>query len=101
MVIYNVTSHVALPIADRWLQWMKEEHIPEILKTGMFTHFRILHILDQDETEGITYAVQYFANTLENCQHYIQEFAPALREKVLKHWGEQVISFRTTMESVD
>ena len=101
MVIYNVTSNVALPIAEQWLQWMKEIHIPEVLNTGMFTHYRILRLLDMDETEGITYAIQYFASSKENCRKYIDEFAPALREKVLKKWGEQVISFRTLMEAVD
>lgn len=101
MIVYNVTSHVALPIADAWLAWMKEVHIPEVLKTALFTHYRILHILEQDETEGITYAVQYFASSLENAQQYVQVYAPTLREKVLKQWGEQVISFRTLMESVD
>lgn len=101
MVVYNVTSNVAPSVAEEWLTWMKEVHIPEVLETEMFTHYRILHVLDQDESEGITYAVQYFANTLENCRKYISESAPALREKAIKHWGEQVISFRTIMESVD
>lgn len=101
MIIYNVTSNVALPIADQWLQWMKEIHIPEVLNTAMFTHFRILRLLDMDESEAITYAVQYFASSRENCQTYLDEFAPELREKAQKHWGEQVISFRTLMEAVD
>ncbi|MFN5642366.1 MAG: DUF4286 family protein [Sphingobacteriales bacterium] len=101
MIIYNVTSNVALPIADQWLIWMKDIHIPEVLNTGMFTHYRILRLLDVDESEAITYAVQYFASNRENCQKYLDEFAPALREKSLKQWGEQVISFRTLMEAVE
>lgn len=101
MIIYNVTSNVALPVADQWLQWMKEIHIPEVLNTGMFTDYRIVRLLDMDESEGITYVVQYIASDKENYQKYIREFAPAIRENLLKQWGEQVISFRTVMESVN
>lgn len=101
MIVYNVTSNVALPIADQWLNWMKETHIPEVLNTGLFTHYRILHLLDVDESEAITYAIQYFSANRENCQKYLDEFAPSLREKAVKKWGDQVMAFRTLMEAVE
>jgi hypothetical protein len=47
MIIYNVTSKVTNNIQDRWLQWMKEDHIPEIMATGLFHDFRICRLLEQ------------------------------------------------------
>ena len=31
-VIYNVTVSVDYDVAEHWLEWMKEEHIPEVMK---------------------------------------------------------------------
>jgi len=37
MIIYNVTVKVELSIAGAWLQWLKEEHIKDVIDTGCFT----------------------------------------------------------------
>ena len=45
MLIYNVTVKVEPGIAADWLQWMRQEHIPEIMATGCFTHHQIVQLL--------------------------------------------------------
>ena len=101
MLIYNVTTKVSLEIQADWLHWLKEEHIPEVMATNMFTHHRLLRLLDTDESDGFTYAVQYFCNSHELYEHYISHFAPGLRQKALDRWGNQFISFRTLMEVIN
>ena len=34
MIIYNVTSNIDESIHDEWLNWMRQEHIPQVLGTG-------------------------------------------------------------------
>ena len=58
MIIYNVTVKVDNSIAGAWLDWMKKEHIPDLMRTGLFLDYRLSKLLEQDETEGITYTVQ-------------------------------------------
>ena len=60
MIIYNVTIKVEHSIADQWLVWLKEEHINEVINTGCFTHATILRLIEADDTEGVTFAVQYY-----------------------------------------
>ena len=36
MIIYNITIKVDWSIAEEWLKWMQEKHLPEILATGCF-----------------------------------------------------------------
>lgn len=100
MFIYNVTTHVAWPIADNWLEWMKEEHMPEVIATGCFQSSRILRLLEVDETEGPTYAVQYMAANRQDYNRYISEFADGLRKKTFEKWGDRTIAFRSVMELV-
>ena len=34
MIIYNVTVKIEAEAADEWVKWMKEEHMPELMKTA-------------------------------------------------------------------
>lgn len=100
MIIYNVTTMVSKSIHDQWLSWMKEEHLPEIMATGLFQRNQFMRLLEVDEEQGITYAVQFFASTLDDYNAYISNHAPALRLKGTEKWGDQVVGFRTIMEIV-
>jgi hypothetical protein len=100
MIVYNITIKVNLPIADEWLAWQRQEHIPEIMATKLFDEYKMFLLLEQDEDEGITFTVQYFTSSKERYQKYISAFAPALREKAFAKWGNQFTGFRTIMEAV-
>lgn len=101
MIIYNVTIKVHFSIADKWLTWLKEEHIPEVLQSGCFTDARILKLLETDDTEGPTFTIQYSAESKGLYNHYIENFAGILRDKSFAMWGDKFIAFRTVMEKVD
>jgi len=101
MIIYNVTSKVTWAIHDAWLEWMKLVHIPEVMGTGLFSGNRFVKLLETDDEEGPTYAIQYYLDSLEEYSIYLLKHAPALREKVLQKWGGQLISFRSVMEVIN
>jgi hypothetical protein len=100
MIVYNITMKVAPLIEKEWVQWQREEHIPEIMTTGLFTEYKFFRLLEQDETEGITYVIQYFAPSLESYQQYIKKFAPLFRKKAIDKWNDRFIAFRTIMQIV-
>jgi hypothetical protein len=99
-IFYNVTLAVAEEAHDQWLQWMKGEHIPEALSTGMFVGATLLRV-HAFEQGGNTYAVQYVCKDMETYERYLKEFAPALRAKAESRFGDQVHAFRTMLEVVD
>ena len=101
MIIYNVTVKVEPSIATAWLQWIKEEHIPEMIATGCFSEGRVMRLLDVDDNEGPTYAVQYVSDNKEVYDRYIREFAEAMRKKGLDKWGHNTVAFRSVMELVN
>ena len=101
MYIYNVTIKVEKPIAEQWLEWLKNEHIPDVLSTKCFHDAKVLEILELNDEEGPTYAIQYFANTEEDYRNYISQFAEGLRQKGFHKWGNKFIAFRTLMKAVN
>ncbi|HEX2608090.1 MAG TPA: DUF4286 family protein [Flavisolibacter sp.] len=99
-IIYNVTTKVDTSIATQWLQWMQEVHIPAILDTGCFTGYKLVRLLEVDDSEGPTYATQYFAESKADYNRYIELYAAALRKDSYDRWGQQFIAFRSLMEVV-
>lgn len=101
MILYNVTIKVHSSIQNDWLVWLKEIHIPEILSTECFTHYKILQLLEIDNSEGPTYAVQYFAESKALYNLYIEKFAAEMKSKSFVKWGDKFIAFRSVMQIVD
>jgi hypothetical protein len=98
--IYNVTMKVDRHIAESWLTWLQQEHIPEIMNTGCFTDFVILRLIEVDESEGPTYAVQYHVASKADYNRYIAQYAPDMRKRSYDKWGDSFIAFRTVMQVV-
>ena len=101
MIVYNLSIKVSPKIHKDWVQWQKQEHIPAIMATGYFTANKFFRLLEQDESEAITYIVQYFAPSIKEYDAYITKEAPLLRKKAIEKWGDQFIAFRTVMETVN
>ena len=101
MIVYNVTIKITTAIHTEWLQWLKEEHIPDVIQTGCFTHAVILRLMEVDDTEGPTYAIQYFAESKGLYNNYIENHAAEMRQKGFNKWGNQFIAFRSVMQVVN
>lgn len=100
MIIYNVTIKIAEPIHEDWLHWLQQEHVPEVLATGCFEKATVTRLLEIDDSEGPTYAVQYHAPSKAMYNKYIEKFSEGLRKKSFNKWGNQFIAFRSLMQIV-
>jgi len=100
MIIYNVTIKIDNSVADAWVAWMKSEHMPDLMGTGLFVDCRLCRLLEQDEVEGITYAAQYFCEGIQQYNIYIDKFAEKMREKGFSLFGGKFVAFRTVMEVI-
>ena len=100
MIVYNVTVNIEDPVHEEWLQWMKEVHIPNVLRTGMFIDNRIMKVLVEEEMGGQTYAIQYTCESMDRFRQYEAEFASALRAEAEEHFGGRFVAFRTLLEII-
>jgi hypothetical protein len=100
MFIYNVTIKVDSQIHAEWLRWMIEVHVPAIMQTKCFEKYHIAKLMDLDESEGMTFVFQYYAESKADYNRYVELHAPGLRKQVTDRWGDRFIAFRTLMEVV-
>ena len=99
MIIYNVTISIDAEVHDAWSQWMREEHIPEVMASGLFLTCRMMQVLG-DEDQGTTYAIQYSCADMPVYARYREEHAPALQAKTQERFGGRFHAFRTLLEVV-
>lgn len=97
--IYNVTVNVSDEVHDAWVDWMRAVHIPDVLKTGLFTSAKFLRV-HAFEQGGKTYAVQYLCDSQEKYERYQKEFAPELQNRSQTAFGDHVHAFRTLLEVI-
>jgi hypothetical protein len=100
MFLYNVTIGIDKEIEQEWVTWMKAEHIPDVLNTGLFLNYKMYKVLHDNDDGSISYSVQYFAETLENVVQYLEKFAPALIEKHKQKYGGRHVAFRTLLQEI-
>jgi hypothetical protein len=100
MILYNITTSLEPRIADEWVAYMREHHMAEVVGTGCFIKSSLLRLLNEED-DGITYAAQYFAISLEQLEAYQEHFAPALIAEMDKKFAGNYVSFRTVLEVID
>jgi hypothetical protein len=100
MILYNVTISIDPQVSSEWLEWMRSEHIPEVLATNCFTESRISRVNGEEEG-GETYSVMYFAASKELYDEYNLKFAPELQHKHTKKFQGKFAAFRTVLDVIE
>ncbi len=100
MVIYNVTTNVQEEVHDEWLKWMKAEYIPAMLDTGKFTNALMTKVLSKEPMGGITYSVQYTAESMAYLKTFYVEDHAAMIAKTSVFKGK-IVEFTTELQVMD
>ena len=100
MIIYNITTKVHNSISADWLQWLKEVHVKDVMAGNCFTEYKIVKLLEVDETDGPTFAIQFSAESKALYNIYIEKFAGEMRKRSFDKWGDKFISIRSVMQIV-
>jgi hypothetical protein len=101
MILYNVTINIDNACHDEWLQWMKSKHIPDLMATGYFIRNNILRLLNEEDNGGVTYAFQYYLQTLEDLNNYEKTHEAFFQAEHQERYRDKYVSFRTVLEVVD
>lgn len=100
MVVYNVTVSIDPAIAAEWIDWMRSEHIPEIMSTGLFKDSRLCRVHAEEEG-GMTYAITYLAFSQEHLDEYQAKHAPLHEAKHNERYSGRFADFRTLLSVVE
>ncbi|MDZ4666122.1 MAG: DUF4286 family protein [Bacteroidota bacterium] len=100
MFIYNVTVNISDDVHTEWVKWMRETHMPDVMKTGCFVDNQMVKVL-YVEDEGHTYSLQYKFLEMGDIELYQKEHAPALQADHTKKFKDKYTAFRTLLQVID
>lgn len=101
MILFSETVNIENDVHDEWLHWMKTEHVPDVLSTGLFVDNKILRLLNEYDNGGTTYSFQYYLKNMEDYIIYENDHAPGLQNKHTEKYRDKFVAFRTILEVVE
>ena len=100
MLLYHVTIKIDADAAVEWLEWMREKHIPEVMATGRFESYRLVKMY-ADETDGITYSIQYITKDMDAIEQYMRLEAPALQADHKNRYEGKFVAYCTLHDVIE
>lgn len=101
MLLYNITIKVDWRVHDLWLTWMFAKYIPFAINTQCFTKSQLVKLLEINDDEGPTYALQLYAESKASYNRYVEIYLPQIDQFTSEKWGSDVLSFSTLMQVVE
>ncbi len=102
MIVYSVSVMIKNTILDDWLNWMKNEHIPEVMATGYFLNYKILKtLIPSEDADERVFIIQYTLNSIEDYYNYAEKFSPTLQRKFQEKFSGKFTANRTVLELID
>jgi len=99
MIVYNETYVMDEAIHHQWVQWMQAEQIPAIMKTGWFSSYTILSVLDSPN-EGVTYCVQYVADSRHSLDYFMKKHFNWFQQLQAQKFENQFVMFNSVMNLI-
>lgn len=102
MIIYNVTVAIDIDTEGEWVHWMRTQHIPDVMKTGIFVGYTFSKVLGTPaEDQSASYSIQYRCQNLEQLEKYQNEYATQLQKEHAALFLGKFAAFRTVLEVVE
>ena len=99
MIVYNVTVSIESSIAEDWLKWMKDVHIPDVMETGKFTGQNLFKLISEEEEQN-TYSIQYSCDNIDDYNDYAENYAPKLQAEHNERYKDKYVAFRSILERI-
>ena len=100
MFVSNISFQVDPAIEMAWLDWVKQNFIPNCLATDCFVDHQ-LYQLDLTADQPPTYTLQLFSHSASKLTEFQEKHAETLLLSSTAQWGEQCFYFNTSMKIVN
>lgn len=95
--IYNITVNIQPDIHDIWMGKIQNQYVQDVLKSGCFTHAKVLRLPAQGEGEH-TYSLQFISPDKEALKDFYRRYAPDIYKRIIRQYGEKILFFGTELE---
>nr|WP_293836928.1 DUF4286 family protein [uncultured Arsenicibacter sp.] len=100
MLLYNVTVNISKNVAADWLQWIRAEHLPDIMATGLPAQHKLLELLTEIDNGGSTYTIQLLFPDQAAYDAYETIYAPKLHPQMQRRYAGNIYTFQTLLREI-
>lgn len=101
MIIFNTTYKVSNAVFNKWLQWVREDHIPLMTEGNVFVKPQIARISGSDDEHGTSYSVQFHISNVEQLENWYHRNGSEFERSISTNFGTEVLHFSTILELID
>ncbi len=102
MVIYSVEILIDEAVADAWMRWMKESHIPAVLATGYFLDCQFGRVMEPHSVDGhVGFRIDYRCRSVTQLEEYQRDSAAALQADHASRFSGRFEATRRVIALVD
>lgn len=100
MIIFNTTFHVHESVVDSFKEWVRGVYFPHAVNIEGISNPVFARLLIEVQEGYASFAVQMMASTVDIAMEWHDGEASALRDELVKKYGDKVLFFTTYMESL-
>lgn len=100
MLLYNITVGIDKEIEEEWKVWIREVYLAAVMKTELFTEYKMYKVLTHDDESSASYSIQLFSSKIENVLLYLEKFAPLVVEEQRQRFPNRHVVFNTLLEEI-
>ena len=100
MIIYNTTFHIEECIQQDFIDYIRQNVIPQATKSGLLTSPRFSRIFGEHEEQGFSYALEFATESISTLEKWNKTESAAVITPLIEKFGDKVVGFSTVMQVV-
>ena len=100
MLLHNITFNVENSVHDQWLNYMKTNFVPAVMKTNLPRKSLIMRLLTEIDNSGMTYSFQFFFDEMEDYMSYEMNFREGIYQEIARNFAGKYVMFSTLLEEI-
>lgn len=101
MLIFNTTFVVSDKMHDKWMKWVREQHLPFMLESDILSKPQIAKIMGVEEQDGTSYSVQFHVKDMNDLEKWHVQYAQKFELQFSQKFGSEVLFFATVLEIIE
>ena len=100
MIIYNTTFHIEECIRQDFIDYIRQNVIPQATKSGLLTSSRFSRIFSEHEEQGFSYALEFSTESISTLEEWNKAESAAVIAPLIEKFGDKVVGFSTVMQTI-
>ncbi|UYW01149.1 DUF4286 family protein [Flavobacterium agricola] len=97
MIIYNITMNIDESVHEKWMDWMKNSFIKQMLETEHFSAARMVKVIVNEEMGGLTYSTQFETESRETLENFYNQDHDRLLGEGHQLFADKMLVFATEL----